>query len=147
MDPAEISVVAGAIAAIAFVLWYFFGERKRVPATPSPAGVQEVNVTVKGGYSPDVIVVQAGKPVRINFYRDETAACSEQVVFRDFGIVQSLPAFQTTSVELTPNEPGEYTFTCGMNMIRGKLVVERPLAGPDPTVHNGPDGSSSSPRV
>jgi len=35
-----------------------------------------------------------------------------------------LPAFKTTSVELTPDRPGEFAFTCGMSMMRGKLVVE-----------------------
>jgi len=48
--------------------------------------VQEVRVVVKGGYTPDTIVVRAGEPVRLQFYRDETADCSERVVFEDFGI-------------------------------------------------------------
>ena len=34
-----------------------------------------------------------------------------------------LPAFKTVPVEFTPDKPGEYTFTCGMNMLRGRLVV------------------------
>ena len=49
---------------------------------------------------------------------------SEQVVFGDFGIARDLPAFKTTPVEFTPQKPGEFTWTCGMNMLRGKLVVE-----------------------
>jgi len=28
------------------------------------------------------------------------------------------------SVEVLPEQPGEYEFTCGMNMYRGKLIVE-----------------------
>jgi plastocyanin domain-containing protein len=87
-------------------------------------GVQEVKVTVKGGYDPDVIVVKQGQPVRFDFYRDETASCSDRVVLGDFGIARDLPAFKTTSVEFTPDRTGEFTFTCGMNMMRGKLVVE-----------------------
>ena len=71
-----------------------------------------------------MIVVKQGKPVRLNFYRDETASCSEQVVFGDFGIARDLPAFQTTPIEFTPDKAGEFTFTCGMNMMRGKLIVE-----------------------
>ena len=123
MDAAETGVLLGGLVLIALVLWYFFGEREtvRVEAT---GGVQEIKVTVKGGYSPDVIVVRQWIPVRLDFYRDETASCSEQVVFGDFGIARDLPAFQTTPVELTPERAGEFTFTCGMNMMRGKLVVE-----------------------
>ena len=124
MDSAEVIVVVAAIAAIGFVLWYFFGEREATAARVGERGVQEVKVTVKGGYSPDVIVVKAGKPVRLDFYRDETASCSEQVVFGDFGVARDLPAFKTTTIELTPTEAGEFAFTCGMNMMRGKLVVE-----------------------
>jgi len=124
MDGVEIGVVSGSATAIAFVLWYFFGEREAQSATIGTGGVQEVAITVKGGYSPDVIIVKQNKPVRLDFYRDETASCSEQVVFGDFGIVRDLPAYETTSIEITPTHPGEFTFTCGMNMMRGKLVVE-----------------------
>jgi plastocyanin domain-containing protein len=70
------------------------------------------------------VIVQAGTPVRLQFYRDETADCSERVVFDAFGVSADLPAFATTPVEFTPREPGEYPFRCGMNMLKGLLVVE-----------------------
>jgi plastocyanin domain-containing protein len=124
MDAAAWGVLAGGVALIALVLWYFFGEREAVRAESAGGGVQEVKVTVKGGYAPDVIVVQQGRPVRLDFYRDETASCSDTVVFGDFGISRALPAYETTPVEFTPAEAGEFTFTCGMRMMRGKLVVE-----------------------
>ena len=124
MDAVETGVMVGGIAAIAFVIWYFFGAREKVAASVNEAGVQEINVTVKGGYSPDTIVVHKGMPTRLNFYRDETSSCSEQVIFGDFGIARNLPAFKTTSIEFTPDKAGEFTFTCGMNMLRGKLIVE-----------------------
>lgn len=125
MDTSEMLVLGGAAVLILFVLWYFFGPKEAKVAEVSEGGVQEIKVTVKGGYSPDVIAVKAGRPVRLDFYRDETASCSEQIVFGDFGIARDLPAFETTAIEFTPEEPGEYTFTCGMNMMRGKLIVER----------------------
>jgi plastocyanin domain-containing protein len=124
MDTTELFVLAASVALIALVLWYFFGEREKVAASLTQAGVQEIKVTVKGGYSPDVIVVKQGVPVKLDFYRDETASCSEQVVFGDFGIARDLPAFKTTSIEFTPDKAGEFTFVCGMNMLRGKLIVE-----------------------
>jgi plastocyanin domain-containing protein len=135
MTPAQIAVTALGAAAIAWVLWYFLLSRGSAVAAAVAGGVQEVRVTVKGGYTPDTIVVQAGTPVRLQFYRDETADCSERVVFDKFGINQELPAFQTTTVEFTPTEPGEYPFRCGMNMLKGLLVVEprgdrRPASSP-----------------
>ena len=124
VDATEIIVVIVGLAAIAFVLWYFFGPKQAVAATVAAGGVQEVKVTVKGGYDPDVIVVKQGQPVRLDFYRDETASCSDRVIFGDFRIARDLPAFKTTSIDFTPDKAGEFTFTCGMNMMRGKLVVE-----------------------
>jgi plastocyanin domain-containing protein len=123
MDGLATFVLGGGIGAIAFVLWYFFGPKKQIHARPTQAGVQEVNILVKGSYSPDVIVVEKGRPVRLTFYRDETASCSEQIILSDFGIARDLPAYKTTSVEFTPNKAGEFSFTCGMRMMRGKLVV------------------------
>ena len=124
MDTTEIIVVIGGIGLIALTLWYFFGEREKVAAQIGEGGVQEINITVKGGYSPDVIVVKENQPVRLNFYRDETASCSETVVFSDFGIAKDLPPFKTTPIEFTPDKTGEFNFVCGMNMLRGKLIVE-----------------------
>lgn len=124
MDTTEILVVIGGVSLIGLTLWYFFGEREKVAAAVGESGTQEIKVTVRGGYSPDVIVVKQNVPVRLDFYRDETSSCSEQVVFGDFGIARDLPAFKTTPIEFTPEKAGEFTFACGMNMLRGKLIVE-----------------------
>jgi len=129
MDPMEVGVLVAAAVLIAGVLWYFFGEREKVAVDIGDNGVQEIKITVKGGYSPDVIAVKQGVPVKLDFYRDESASCTEQVVFGDFGIARDLPAFKTTSIEFTPDKAGEFTFACGMNMVRGKLVVEAQTPG------------------
>jgi plastocyanin domain-containing protein len=124
MTGAQIAVTIAGVAAIGWVLWYFLLARRRGVAAETAAGVQEVRIVVKGGYTPDTVIVQAGAPVRLQFYRDETADCSERVVFEAFGVSADLPAFATTPVEFTPREPGEYPFRCGMNMLKGLLVVE-----------------------
>jgi plastocyanin domain-containing protein len=120
----KLLVAISGVFLIILVNWYFlFSKRKTYEAESEEAGVQEVKIVVKGGYSPDVIVVKKGIPVRLNFYRDETADCSDTIVFGDFNIRKPLPAFKTTAVEFTPEKEGEYQFTCGMGMMRGKLVV------------------------
>lgn len=124
MSGAQIAVTAGGVGAIGWVLWYFLLARGRGVGAVTAGGVQEIRIVVKGGYTPDTIIVQAGSPVRLQFYRDETAACSERVVFDAFGVSADLPAFATTPVEFTPREPGEYPFRCGMSMLKGLLVVE-----------------------
>ena len=124
MTAAQVVVTVLGVAAIGWVLWYFLRSRAPAVAARQNRGVQEIAVTVKGGYLPDTILVQAGTPVRLRFYRDETADCSERVVFEQFGIDRPLPAFETTLIEFTPTEPGEYPFRCGMSMLKGLLVVE-----------------------
>lgn len=125
MDTTEIIVLLAGVALIALVLWYFFaGEGVRAAAGVTAEGVQRLRVLVKGGYTPDVIVVKRGAPVALDFYRDETNTCTEQVIFGDFGISRMLPAFKTTEIQFTPERAGTFTFNCAMNMVRGKLIVE-----------------------
>ncbi|HEX8635299.1 MAG TPA: cupredoxin domain-containing protein [Pyrinomonadaceae bacterium] len=125
MDTSEIIVLLAGVASIAFVLWYFFaGEGVRAAASVTATGAQRLQIMVKGGYTPDVIVVKRGVPVELDFYRDETNSCTEQVVFGDFQISRMLPAFKTTRIGFTPERAGAFTFNCGMNMVRGKLIVE-----------------------
>ncbi len=133
MSVSQYVVTVVGLAAIVWVLWYFLFSKGSQALAPTVAGVQEVRVLVKGGYTPDTIVVRAGEPVRLQFYRDETADCSERVVFEDFGIDAALPAFQTTPVEFTPEEAGEFRFRCGMNMLKGLLVVEPATADRRPS--------------
>jgi Cu+-exporting ATPase len=106
-------------------LWYFLGPRRSdTRALAAGDGVQEVQVLVKGGYHPDVIPVEAGRPVRLVFYRDETAECTSQVVFESLDIDRELPPFQKTAIEFTPHDPGDYHFRCGLSVIRGRVVAQ-----------------------
>ena len=125
MTPDEILVVLVGLGMIAGIAWFFWGPRRGgFRAAATTGGYQEAMVLVKGGYTPDVIVVQHGKPVRLNFRREESAACSEMVVFGDFGKSAHLPEGQIVPIELLPERPGNYPFTCQMGMFRGTLVVE-----------------------
>ncbi|WP_324679229.1 cupredoxin domain-containing protein [Hymenobacter sp. GOD-10R] len=125
MDTTAVIVTITGLALAAFVIWYFFfSARQTTSAVSSSGGVQEVAITVKGGYSPDVIEVERGKPVQLSFYRAEENSCSEELLFPDFNIRRDLPAFKTTLVELLPQQVGTFDFTCGMGMLRGSLVVK-----------------------
>ena len=108
-----------------FIVWFFWLVRtKGVRAAVTSGGYQEQMVLVKGGYTPDVIVVQQGKPVRLNFVRQESASCSEMVLLPAFSKSANLPEGETIAVEFLPKDPGEYEFQCQMGMLRGKLIVE-----------------------
>jgi plastocyanin domain-containing protein len=110
---------------IAFIAWFFWLVKTTgVRAGVASSGYQEQMVLVKGGYTPDVIVVEAGKPVRLNFVRQESASCSEMVLLPAFAKSARLPEGQTVPVEFLPKERGEFEFACQMGMFRGKVIVE-----------------------
>lgn len=110
---------------IGFIVWFFWlVKAKGVKAALTSGGYQEQLVLVKGGYTPDVIVVERGKPVRLKFVRQESASCSEMVLIPAFDKSVRLPEGETVPIELLPKEPGEYEFACQMGMFRGTLIVE-----------------------
>ena len=66
MSGIEIGVTIGSLAAIAALAYFFFGPKKSRQAEVR-GNVQEIRITVKGGYSPDVIRVREGVPLRLVF--------------------------------------------------------------------------------
>ncbi len=124
MTTAQVLVTLGGLALSVLIAWFFWLAPKGQTRAAIAGGAQEVAVTVKGGYTPDVIVVKAGSPVRLRFTRQESASCSEKVLFPDFNQSAMLPEGQEVTLEFTPGKPGEYGFQCQMGMLRGKLIVE-----------------------
>ena len=127
MTAADWIVIVVGVAAGLWVNWYFFVAERgavRALAAPSGTGAQQVDIVVRGSYSPATIRVAAGRPVRLVFDRQETSSCSEEVVFPDFGVRKFLPAHARTTLEVTPPAPGTYAFTCGMGMLHGRLIAE-----------------------
>ncbi|PZR51674.1 ATPase P [Xylanimonas oleitrophica] len=124
----DVLVVAIAVLLTGLLAWYFFGPRSSRRATLD-GGVQVLAIAVKGGYSPDILEVEQGTPVRLLFDRQEAGDCSSRVVFPDFKINQTLAAHTTTAVELVPDKTGEFGFACGMNMLHGTLKVVPASAG------------------
>jgi len=125
MTTAQIAVTLVGLAAILWINWYFFAATPRAVAASVDAGVQRVRIDVKGGYTPSLVRVRAGAPVRLEFHRDETNPCTEELVIPDFGIRTYLPPHQTTAVGFTP-AAGTYEFACGMGMVHGTLIAEPP---------------------
>jgi Cu+-exporting ATPase len=123
MSGADITVLVLSVLAIAGLGWYFFAPRKGRLAELGD-GVQKIAVTVKGGYSPDLIHARQGVPLEIEFDRQESGECTNRVVFADLGVNAGLPAYIKTTVRLHPNRAGTFGFACGMNMIHGTLVVD-----------------------
>ena len=135
MNVADVSVLLAAVLAIGGLGWFFFGPR-RARSAQLEGGVQRVVVTVKGGYSPDVIKARQGVPLEMVFDRQESGDCTSRVVFPDLTVSAALPAYQQTTVRLTPASAGTFGFACGMNMVHGTLIVE-PGNEPEPAQPDG----------
>jgi len=105
---------------MAFTYWYFLGKRdKEVVVSDS-----SVDIVVGGGYTPEVISIPKGKMTKVSFIRKDPSSCLEEVVLGDFKIRKYLPLNQKVTVELTPQQTGEFTYACGMSMYHGKIIVK-----------------------
>ncbi len=110
------------VISVPFIVKVAPGEAKSVKAANVPAGATQVTVSSKG-YEPSSISVKKGQPVKLAFYRADGDNCGGEVVFAKQNIRKKLAVGDTVLVEFTPTEPGEIAFACGMDMLRGKLVV------------------------
>ncbi len=118
MTPDKIIVTIVGLAGIAFTYWFFLmRNEKEVTVSDS------VDIIVDGGYQPEVISIPQGKSTKLNFIRKDQSSCLEEVVLGDFKIRKFLPLNQKVTIELKPQEKGEYDYACGMNMFHGKIRV------------------------
>lgn len=114
----KIIIVVLGIAGIIFTYWFFLMKKDQVIEVSD-----SIDITVEGGYKPDVISIPEGKTTKINFLRKDSSSCLEEVVLGDFKIRKFLPLNEKVSIEITPKKKGEFGFSCGMGMFHGKLVV------------------------
>ncbi len=96
------------------------GTATRGPDLPSGSTLVNINMT---GFEPSSIEAKAGEPLKLAFYRGNDTQCTREVVFPDLGIRREIPPFQTVVVEVTPAKTGTLAFACGMNMLKGKVIV------------------------
>lgn len=85
---------------------------------------QRATVTVDGGYQPDTIVLKQGVPATLTFTRINDAGCLNQVQLPDFNVLADLPLNQPQEITIDTSHAGTYKFACGMDMFRGKVVIE-----------------------
>jgi cobalt-zinc-cadmium efflux system membrane fusion protein len=109
--------------------------RSSAPVAPPPpsastpagaeAGAQEAKVLLtEKGYEPAKLTVRAGQPARVTFVRTTDKTCGREVVFPSLNIRRPLPLNEPVVIEFTPRDTGEVGFVCGMNMLRGTVVVQ-----------------------
>jgi membrane fusion protein, heavy metal efflux system len=105
------------------------GEQAQVKPAPSAQqkreDVQAVTVTLtEKGYQPESFKLKQGVPARVTFVRKVEATCGSEIVLADYNIKRELPFNQPVTVEFTPSKSGAFKFACGMDMLRGKIIVQ-----------------------
>ena len=103
-------------------------ESQRIKEEPneqqSEPKIQNVRVVLdKDGYKPSSIKLRKDVPAQITFVRQVEATCGTEVVIPEYNIRRELPLNESVVVEFTPNKTGEFKFACGMDMLRGKIIV------------------------
>ena len=114
----KIIVTLLGITGIIFTYWFFLMKKTKASIVSD-----SVDIIVEGGYNPEVIPIPKGKTTALNFLRKDSTQCLEEVVLGDFKIRKTLPLNEKVTVNVTPEESGEYRYSCGMNMYHGKIIV------------------------
>lgn len=79
---------------------------------------------VPAGFQPSTITVKQGSAVKLTFLRKTDKTCGKEVEFPDYKITKALPLNEPVLIELPAAKSGTVRFTCGMNMLEGKIVVQ-----------------------
>ena len=108
------------VIGVVFTYWFFLMKKEGEVVVVK---TNSINITVDGGYSPNVISISKGKTTTLNFIRKDPSSCLEEVVLGDFKIRKFLPLNKKVAIEITPQKEGEYNYACGMNMFHGKIIV------------------------
>lgn len=123
MEIDKILVGLFSLAGIIATYWFFLMKKDDEAVIVKS---NNIDITVEGGYSPNVISIPKGEKTTIHFTRRDPSSCLEEVVLPDFKIRKYLPLNKTTPIQITPKESGTYEISCGMNMFHGKIIVEDP---------------------
>lgn len=115
----KIIVLTSGLIGIIFTYWFFLMKNDKEVTVVGDS----IDITVEGGYQPDVISIEKGKTTKINFLRKDPSSCLEEVVLSDFKIKKYLPMNKKVTIEIKPEKAGEFIFSCGMNMNHGKIKV------------------------
>ena len=96
------------------------------PAQKAPAKApQKVLITLPMDYKDKpAATVKAGQPVALTFYLKSEAGCGDTVVLPAAKWKKTLKVGEKATVIYTPTKSGPLAFQCGMNMMKGSLLVK-----------------------
>ncbi|UZQ48910.1 sulfite exporter TauE/SafE family protein [Clostridium kluyveri] len=104
-------------------------------------GVQVLNMTASGrGYTPNVLYVQKGVPVKWVVNATQLTSCNNAIVIPSLKKQQKLKSGENI-IEFTPGDK-DLSFSCWMGMIRGTIKVVDDLGSVASSSSSSSDGSS-----
>lgn len=100
------------------------GQKEQIENAKTDVAEQiiEMHVT-SAGFSPSVLRIKKGVPVRWVVKGDNVTSCTNKIIVPSLKISQNISAGDNV-VNFTPIKAGEIPFSCWMGMVRGKFVVE-----------------------
>ena len=109
------------LALIGFIIyWFWLSKSKTQQVTESTIEV----VVDDGAYLPSRIEVPLGRATTLRFIRKDPNPCTEKVILDDFNISADLVLDKKTDVIIKPEQSGEFSFHCEMQMYRGTIIVK-----------------------
>ena len=100
----------------------------KVPSKPAPAKAKaplEVLITLPLDYKDaPAATVKAGQPVALTFFLKSEAGCGNTVVLPAAKWKKTLKVGEKATVIYTPTKTGALGFACGMNHMKGSLLVK-----------------------
>ena len=112
----------GKVISVPFVVDVPAGKAGPAKAANVPPGFTKITVS-ENGYEPSTVRVLTGEKVSLAFYRADANNCGGELVIPTQSIKKTLPVGETVLVEFTPTAAGEIAFACGMDMLKGKVVI------------------------
>lgn len=114
----------GKVITVPFVVNIKAGaDKAEVKPANVPTGATKITVS-KNGFEPASLNAKKGEKLTLAFYRADAENCGSEVIFPKLKITKKLPVGETVLVEITPTESGELAFACGMDMLKGKVLVQ-----------------------
>lgn len=131
MKQSTIAIIGAMVIAVGMIALALFSSPQNSKEDVASAdnvkienGVQVVEITASGGYSPRKSLAKANTPTVIKFKTDGTFDCSIAVRIQKLGISKQLPPTGSTEVDIGTQPVGKLRGSCAMGMYPFEITFQ-----------------------